>query len=82
MPQAADDRLAARIREVHRESDGTYGAPSITGELRDEGDEGDEGDEAVHHKTPSHADHGLGTVRLASGVAPPSRTRLPRRRRT
>uniref|UniRef100_UPI0035DC3AB6 IS3 family transposase n=5 Tax=Bacillati TaxID=1783272 RepID=UPI0035DC3AB6 len=35
--QAADDRLAARIRKAHRDSDGTYGAPRITAELRDEG---------------------------------------------
>ncbi|PWI12602.1 hypothetical protein DI272_43855 [Streptomyces sp. Act143] len=35
--QAADTRLAARIRAVHRESDGTYGVPRITAELRDQG---------------------------------------------
>ncbi|MEV0324735.1 IS3 family transposase [Streptomyces sp. NPDC050658] len=34
--RAADDRLAGRIREVHRDSDGTYGVPRITAELRDE----------------------------------------------
>ncbi|AXE76626.1 hypothetical protein C5746_06580 [Streptomyces atratus] len=42
--QAADDRLAARIRKVHRDSDGTYGAPRITAELRDEGGQ------VVNHK--------------------------------
>ncbi|MFJ5834207.1 IS3 family transposase [Streptomyces sp. NPDC093089] len=31
---AADARLAARIRAVHRESDGTYGVPRITAECR------------------------------------------------
>jgi transposase InsO family protein len=35
--QAADDRLAARIRKAHKDSDGTCGAPGITAELRDEG---------------------------------------------
>ncbi|MFI1259228.1 IS3 family transposase [Streptomyces netropsis] len=41
--QAADARLAGRIRAVHRESDGTYGALRITTELRDNG-------ERVNHK--------------------------------
>jgi arginine repressor len=36
--QAADALLAARIRVVHRESDGIYGVPRITAELREEGD--------------------------------------------
>lgn len=40
---ASDARLAARIRVVHRESDGTYGVPRITAELREEG-------ERVNHK--------------------------------
>jgi len=41
--QAADAGLAARIRAVHRESDGTYGVPRITAELREDG-------ERVNHK--------------------------------
>ncbi|MFE7267598.1 IS3 family transposase [Streptomyces sp. NPDC057592] len=41
--QAADARLATRIRAVHRESDGTYGVLRITAELREEG-------ERVNHK--------------------------------
>ncbi|MZE42547.1 IS3 family transposase [Streptomyces sp. SID5477] len=41
--KAADARLAARIRAVHRESDGTYGVPRITAELREAG-------ERVNHK--------------------------------
>ncbi|MFI8829345.1 IS3 family transposase [Streptomyces sp. NPDC053431] len=39
----ADARLAARIRAVHQESDGTYGVPRITAGLRDDG-------ELVNHK--------------------------------
>ncbi|MFJ8165766.1 IS3 family transposase [Streptomyces sp. NPDC096136] len=42
--QAVEAGLAARIRKVHKESDGTYGAPGITAELRDEGGP------AVNHK--------------------------------
>ncbi|MFF2404430.1 IS3 family transposase [Streptomyces goshikiensis] len=42
--QSAEAGLAARIRKVHQESDGTYGAPRITAELRDEGGP------AVNHK--------------------------------
>jgi len=34
---AADAGLAARIRQVHTDSAGTYGAPRITAELRDAG---------------------------------------------
>ncbi|MFF9403905.1 IS3 family transposase [Streptomyces sp. NPDC014744] len=41
--QAADAALASRIRAVHRESDGTYGVPRVTAELR-------EGGERVNHK--------------------------------
>lgn len=41
--QAADARLAARIRAVHHESDGTYGVPRVTAELRATG-------ERVNHK--------------------------------
>lgn len=39
----ADAELAERITEIHRESDGTYGAPRVTAELRD-------GGERVNHK--------------------------------
>ncbi|MFD8291950.1 IS3 family transposase [Streptomyces lavendulae] len=35
--QIVEAGLAARIRKVHQDSDGTYGAPRITAELRDEG---------------------------------------------
>ncbi|MCD9146180.1 IS3 family transposase [Streptomyces albireticuli] len=35
--QTAEAGIEARIREVHQNSDGTYGAPRVTAELRDEG---------------------------------------------
>jgi transposase InsO family protein len=41
--EAADARLAARIRMVHQDTDGTYGVPRITAELRETG-------ELVNHK--------------------------------
>ncbi|MFJ9711678.1 IS3 family transposase [Streptomyces sp. NPDC101234] len=41
--QAADARLAMRIRKVHHDSGGTYGVPRITAELREIG-------EPVNHK--------------------------------
>ncbi|KAB2593973.1 IS3 family transposase [Streptomyces arboris] len=64
--QAADVRLAARIRAVHQEADGTYGAPRITAELR-------EGNgEAVNHKR-------VARIMRASGI---EGVRLRRRHRT
>ena len=36
--QAADAGLAARIREVHQDTDGTYVVPRITAELRETGE--------------------------------------------
>ncbi|EWM10024.1 transposase [Kutzneria sp. 744] len=50
---AADDRLAARIRVVHRESDGTYGVPRITAELREAG-------QVVNHKRVAREMRGIG----------------------
>ncbi|MBV7652719.1 IS3 family transposase [Streptomyces albidoflavus] len=64
--QVADARLAARIRAVHRESDGTYGAPRITAELREETGV------AVNHKR-------VVRIMRASGV---EGVRLRRRHRT
>ncbi|MEU6062858.1 IS3 family transposase [Streptomyces sp. NPDC047097] len=57
--QAADARLATRIRAVHLESDGTYGVPRITAELREEG-------EQVNHKRIARVMRsiGLAGVRL------------------
>ncbi|MFH8378984.1 IS3 family transposase [Streptomyces cyaneofuscatus] len=42
--QVVEAGIAARIRKAHQDSDGTYGAPRITAELRDEGGP------AVNHK--------------------------------
>ncbi|UNM12427.1 IS3 family transposase [Streptomyces formicae] len=64
--QAADARLAARIRAVHRESDGTYGVPRITAELRERNGE------AVNHKRVTR-------IMRASGI---EGVRLRRRHRT
>ncbi|MDI6521842.1 IS3 family transposase [Streptomyces coelicoflavus] len=64
--QAADARLAARIRAVHLESDGTYGVPRITAELREENGE------AVNHKR-------VARIMRASGL---EGVRLRRRHRT
>ncbi|MGC5397948.1 IS3 family transposase [Streptomyces sp. DT20] len=64
--QVADARLAARIRAVHQESDGTYGAPRITAELREENGV------AVNHKR-------VARIMRASGI---EGVRLRRRHRT
>ncbi|MER5532607.1 IS3 family transposase [Streptomyces mirabilis] len=57
--QAADAKLAVKIRVVHRESDGTYGVPRITAELRD-------GGEHVNHRRIARVIRtiGLADVRL------------------
>ncbi|MEW5659836.1 IS3 family transposase [Streptomyces cinereoruber] len=64
--QNVEARLAARIHKVHQDSDGTYGAPRITAELRDEGGP------AVNHKHVARIMRSLGL----EGV------RLRRRHRT
>ncbi|MEV0010742.1 IS3 family transposase [Streptomyces sp. NPDC047973] len=64
--QAADAKLAARIQAVHQESDGTYGAPRITAELREENGA------AVNHKR-------VARIMRASGI---EGVRLRRRHRT
>ncbi|MEU2867364.1 IS3 family transposase [Streptomyces mirabilis] len=58
--QTVEADLAARIRTVHQNSDGTYGAPRITAELREEGSP------AVNHKRVARImrTFGLGGVRL------------------
>jgi transposase InsO family protein len=74
--QAADARLAARIRAVHRESDGTYGVPRITAELRDDG-------ERINHKRIARVMRsiGLAGVRLRrrhrTTVADPAAAKAP-----
>ena len=58
--QTAGAQLAARIRAVHQESDGTYGAPRITAELRETNGE------AVNHKRVARImrESGIEGVRL------------------
>lgn len=74
--QAADARLAARIRAVHRESDGTYGVPRITAELREAG-------ERINHKRIARVmrSAGLAGVRLRrrhrTTVVDPSAAKAP-----
>ncbi|MBP2586209.1 hypothetical protein J3A78_006687 [Streptomyces sp. PvR006] len=74
--QAADARPAARTRTVHRESDGTYGVPRITAELRDEG-------ERVNHKRVARVmrQAGLAVLRLRrrhrTTVADPAAAKAP-----
>lgn len=55
--QAADDRLARRIRAAHTESDGTYGVPRITAELREDG-------ERVNHKRVARVMRTIGLAGL------------------
>ncbi|MCH0543507.1 IS3 family transposase [Streptomyces sp. MUM 203J] len=74
--QASDARLAVRIRAVHRESDGTYGVPRITAELREEG-------ERVNHKRVARVMRqvGLAGLRLRrrhrTTVADPAAPKAP-----
>ncbi|WP_331741101.1 IS3 family transposase (plasmid) [Streptomyces sp. NBC_01023] len=75
--QVADARLAARIRAVHQESDGTYGAPRITAELREENGA------AVNHKRVARImrESGIEGVRLRrrhrTTVPDPAATKAP-----
>lgn len=55
--QAADDQLARLIRAAHTESDGTYGVPRITAELRDDG-------ERVNHKKVARVMRTIGLADL------------------
>lgn len=64
----SDQELAARIRAIHADSDGTYGAPRVTAELRDAGIE-------VNHKRVERVmrEHGIVGVHLRK----PVRTTIP-----
>ncbi|MBS9376414.1 hypothetical protein GON09_005435 [Rhodococcus sp. B50] len=64
----ADDELATRIRAIHADFDGTYGAPRITAELRDVGIE-------VNHKRVERVmrENGIVGVHLRK----PVRTTVP-----
>jgi transposase-like protein len=62
--QAADAALAARIRAVHRESNGTYGVPRITAELREKG-------ERVNHR------RGARVMRSISPAGPEAAAKAP-----
>ncbi|WP_369293354.1 transposase [Streptomyces sp. DK15] len=65
------------MRKVHQDSDGTYGAPGITAELRDEG-----GSASTTSASPgSCGPSGSRESVCAAGTGPPSRTRLRRRHR-
>ncbi len=64
----ADEELAERIRAIHADSDGTYGAPRVTAELREAGIE-------VNHKRVERVmrEHGIVGVHLRK----PVRTTVP-----
>lgn len=55
--QATDLELAARIRTIHRASDGTYGVPRITAELHEDG-------ERVNHKRVARVMRTIGLAGL------------------
>jgi transposase InsO family protein len=74
--RVADERTTARIRAVHTASDGTYGVPRITAELRDSG-------ERVNHKKVARLmkTAGLAGLRLRrprrTTVADPAAAKAP-----
>jgi len=73
---AADARLAARIRVIHRDSAGTYGVPRITAELREAG-------HVVNHKRVARVMRGIGLTGLRlrrrhrTTVADPTAVKAP-----
>lgn len=68
--EAADAALAAEIREIHARTDGTYGSPRVTAELRSRG----------HRVNPKRVARLMRAHRIA-GTAPrrPKRTTTPAR---
>ncbi|MFD3621752.1 IS3 family transposase [Streptomyces sp. NPDC058676] len=72
----SDARLARRIREIHRESDGTYGIPRITAELKDAGID-------VNHKRVARVMRRIGLQgvhlrkKIRTTVPEPSATPVP-----
>ncbi len=75
--RAADIQLAAPLRQVHRDSDSTYGVPRITAELRDGGGQ------AVNRKRVARVMRaiGLAGVRLRrkhrTTIADPAAAKAP-----
>jgi transposase InsO family protein len=73
---AADQALAATIRQVHAGSDGTYGAPRITAELRDTG-------QPVNHKRVARVMRRFGVQglrlrrRVQTTIADPAASKAP-----
>jgi len=72
----ADTELAQRIRAIHTASDGTYGVPRITAELREGGDQ-------VNHKRVARVMRGVGLQGLRlrrrhrTTVADPAAAKAP-----
>jgi len=73
---AADSRLEARIRVIHRESGGAYGVPRVTAELREDG-------QVVNHKRVARVMRGSGLAGLRlrrrhrTTVADPAAVKAP-----
>ena len=73
---AADEELAVRIRAVHTDSAGTYGAPRVTAELREAG-------EPVNHKRVARVMRKFGITGLRlrrrhkTTIADPSASKAP-----
>ncbi|MCY0932604.1 IS3 family transposase [Streptomyces sp. H27-H1] len=72
----ADAELAERIAQIHAESDGTYGAPRVTAELRDDG-------VRVNHKRVARVMRARGIVgfhlrkKVRTTIPEPSATPVP-----